>query len=75
MAMDGRMHRLPHYDLKEKSYEQYRFELECWNEVTSIDKKKRGIEILLSLPEGSKDEFRTKEYLTTKLTELTSENG
>ena len=75
--MAERAHRLPYFDLKEKSYESYRFELECWLEVTSVDKKKQGIEILLSLPESNKDEFKTREYLTSKLTkeQLTGENG
>ncbi|KAI8479744.1 positive regulation of bleb assembly [Branchiostoma belcheri] len=39
--------------------------------------EKRGIENLLSLPESHKDEFRTREFLTAKLSkaELTVTNG
>ena len=47
--------KLPVFNLTEKSYETYRFELDCWLEVIPIAKKRRGIEVLLSLPESSKE--------------------
>jgi len=45
--------------------------------VTKIPKKQRGIEILLSLPEGPKDEFGTREFLSSRLAmeDLTAEDG
>ena len=69
--------KLPVFNLKEKSYETYRFELDCWLEVTPIVKKRRGIEVLLSLPESSKDDRKTREHLVSKMTkdELTAEDG
>ncbi|CAH1233290.1 Hypp669 [Branchiostoma lanceolatum] len=69
--------RVPRFDLKLKSYEQYRFEIECWNTVTSIPKKQRGAAILFSLPESDQDEFKTKKLLISKLgpDELTSADG
>ncbi|XP_035684716.1 uncharacterized protein LOC118421507 [Branchiostoma floridae] len=73
----GARTKIPQLDLANKSYEQFRFELLLWNKITNIPKKKRGIEILLSLPEGSKDEHKTREFLGSKLTEeeLAAENS
>ncbi|CAH1238877.1 Hypp5656 [Branchiostoma lanceolatum] len=70
--------RMPRFNMKEKTYEPYRFELECWNAVTTLGKTRRGIEIMLSLPESSEDpEYKTREFLSSKLDmpELTSENS
>ena len=69
--------KLPVFNLMEKSYETYRFELDCWLEVTLIEKKRRGIEVVLSLPESSKDDRKTREHLVSKTTkaDLTAENG
>ncbi|CAH1274502.1 Hypp5320 [Branchiostoma lanceolatum] len=70
--------RMPRFNMKEKTYEQYRFELECWNAVTTLGKTRRGIEIMLSLPEGQgEDEYSTREFLSSRLSmpELTSETS
>ncbi|CAH1261910.1 FBXW7 [Branchiostoma lanceolatum] len=70
--------RMPRFNMKEKTYEQYRFELECWNAVTTLGKTRRGIEIMLSLPEGKgEDEYNTREFLSSRLSmpELTSETS
>ena len=69
--------KLPVFNLSEKSYETYRFELDCWLEVTPIAKKRRGIEVLLSLPESSKDAWKTREHLVSKMAkaDLTAEDG
>ena len=70
--------KLPVFNLTEKSYKTYRFELDCWLlEVTPIAKKRRGIEVLLSLPEWSKDDRKTREHLVSKMTkaDLTAEDG
>ncbi len=34
-----------------KSYELYKQELNAWNEITELHKKKRGIAVALTLPE------------------------
>ena len=72
-----RVHGLPLFDLTLKTYEQYRFEIQCWNQVTKIPKKQRGIEILLSLTEGPKDEFGTRAFLSSRLAmeDMTAEDG
>lgn len=57
----------PLFNLKEKSYARYRFELECWQEVTALEKKKQATEVLLSLPETSHDESRLREYVFSKM--------
>ena len=75
--MSDYKYRLPVFNLKEKPYEAYRFELDCWLEVTSCPKKRQGTEVLLSLPESSCDEFKTREYLISKLTkeDITADDG
>ena len=69
--------KLPVFDIKEKSYERYRFEVECWQHATDLDKKKQGIEVLLSLPESSKDETKVREYIYSKMKreDLVAEDG
>jgi hypothetical protein len=63
--------------MKEKSYETYKFELECWTKVTSFEQKRQGVEVLLSLPESSKDEYKVCEYIVSKMTteQLCADDG
>jgi hypothetical protein len=68
---------LPKFDLSEKTYETWRFELDCWVDTTSIEKKKLGTKILISLPEASKDPHKCRAHLNARLTkaELTAVDG
>ncbi len=58
---------IPVFNMKEEPYETYKFELECWTKVTSFEKKCQGVEVLLSLPESSKDEYKVCEYIISKI--------
>ncbi len=75
--MSGTKSKLPAFDMKHKSYETYKFELECWLEETPMEKKRQGIEVLLSLPESKDDDTKTREHIGSKLSkkELTAEDG
>ena len=69
--------RLPRFNMKEKTFEQYRIELDLWLLITNVEKKKQAIEVILSLPESSQDEYKIKELCLSKLTkeELASDSG
>ena len=47
--------KIPEFNLKEKTYERYRYELDCWRDATTLEKKSQALQVFLSLPEGSKD--------------------
>ena len=76
MASEAR-HCIPVFNMTEKSCETYKFELECWTTVTNVDKTRQGVEVLLSLPEASKDEYKVREYIISKMTteQLCAEDG
>ena len=64
--------------MKNMSYKQWRFELDCGLEVTDLPVKKRGIEILLALPVPSEDlTYKSCEYVRSKMSkeQLTAETG
>ena len=44
----------PVLNLKSKTYEGYKKELEAWREVTDVPKSKQGLAVALSLPEDMK---------------------
>ena len=58
---------------KDKSYERYKQELQAWNTVTDVDKKKRGVAIALSLPEECN--IREKVFDEVSIEDLNKENG
>jgi transposase InsO family protein/ribonuclease HI len=74
---ESKQHQIPVFDMKEKSYETYKFELECWTKLTKIEKKRQAAEILFGLPPSSKDEFKTRDYIISKMTtdEIAAEDG
>jgi len=74
---EPKQHRIPVFDMKDKSYETYKFELECWTKLTKIEKKRQAAEILFGLPPSSKDEFKTRDYIISKMTteEIAAEDG
>ena len=59
-----------------KTFERYIVELEAWDKVTGLEKKKRGIAIALSLPQDSVVAgIREKVFDELKLSDLEKENG
>lgn len=60
---------------KSKSYELYKQELSAWNEITEIDKKKRGIAIALTLPENDESQIREKVFDQLQLDDLKKDDG
>lgn len=77
VKMPGDSKKIPKFNLKEKSYEQYKLELELWLAITSVEKKNQAVEVILSLPDASQDEFKLKELCLAKFTkaELTGEDS
>ncbi len=74
----GKYKGAPKFNMKNMSYEQWRFELDCWLEVTDLPVKKRGIEILLALPDPSEDlTYKSREYIRSKMSkqQLTAVTG
>ena len=69
--------KIPEFDLREKTYERYRFELDCWRDNTKLDKKSQALQVFLSLPEGNKDESRMRDYIYSRMkkADLVAENG
>ena len=74
---EPRQHRIPVFDMKDKSYETYKFELECWTKLTKIETKRQAAEVLFGLPPSSKDDFKTRDYIISKMTtdEIAAEDG
>ena len=58
--------RCPEFNLSKMSFEDYKFELELWSEMTSADKTMLAGEIFLSLP--NEDSTNIKSYLRSKMT-------
>ena len=72
---DQKSFRVPTFNMKDKSYESYKFELECWTKMTKLEPKRQAGEILFGLP--AKDEFNTREYIISKMTpdEIAADDG
>ena len=62
-------------DLAGKSYEQFKIELTAWQTVTSVDKKKQGIAIALSLPENDSTLIRRSVFEELSIDDLGSDDG
>ena len=62
-------------DFKEKNYERYKTELHAWREVTSLDKKKQGIAIALTLPEDDPSGIRETVFDEIDLDSLKKDDG
>jgi transposase InsO family protein len=62
-------------DLGSKSYERWKQELLAWQEITSLDKKKQGIAVALSLPENDENRVRGKLFAELKLDKLKQDDG
>ena len=60
-------------ECREKSYEVYRTELSFWAKFTSLPKRKMGLAVALSLPEGSN--IRTKLFSELSIEDLDCDSG
>ena len=60
---------------KEKGFERYLQELSAWSEITSLDKKKMGIAVALSLPESDETGIRGRVFEEIDLNKLETDDG
>lgn len=60
---------------RSKSYELYKQELMAWNEITDLDKKKRGIAVALTLPEDEESKIREKVFDQVDLEDVKKDTG
>lgn len=57
----------------DKSYDRWKQELEAWQLVTRVEKKKQAVTVTLAFPEGS--EVRDKVFAEMKIADLAMDNG
>ena len=62
-------------DYSNKTYEQYKIELQAWQKVTSLTAEKQGIAIALSLPESDSSCIRQRVFEELSLEDLGSKDG
>ena len=62
-------------DYSNKTYEQYKIELQAWQKVTSLTAEKQGIAIALSLPESDSSCIRQRVFEELSLEDLGSNDG
>ena len=58
-----------------KSYEQYRLELDLWESITEVAKVKQGGTVAFSLPDDHESRIREKVFNEIKLEDLNKEAG
>ena len=59
----------------EKPYERYKQEIKAWSRTTSIEKKKQGLTVALSLPEDDPSNIRDKVFNELELDSLEVDTG
>ena len=58
-----------------KSYDLYKKELNVWSHLTSLEKKKQGLAVALSLPEDGVENIREKVFENVAIEDLQAEDG
>ena len=59
----------------DKPFERYKQEIKAWSRATSVDKKKQGLSIALSLPEDDPSNIRDKVFNELNLDDLEKDDG
>ena len=60
---------------EEKSYERYKFELDCWLKLGELAKSKQGVAVALSLPEKHSSKIKDKVFNELTIELLSEETG
>ena len=59
----------------EKPFERYKQEIKAWSRTTSVEKKKQGLSVALSLPEDDPSNIRDKVFNELDLDSLENDDG